>query len=573
MKKKSTYKEQKHLREKNADNITGVAASLFFVVITSIFPLFLSPNKYANMTFEKTLFFWRTTIIVAFIILCVFIFVKRSFSLKNYDIDGGTERPAAIPEIALVLFVMLAFLSAFAASFNSDAISSLYKAPLVSDVVWIGSAGRFEGFLSFLCYALTFFIIARFYKYKPWHLKIMAISAILVCLYGILQFLGIDIFGLFPFANKSAAFRDSAGNPAYGPLSAHFRTTLGNINIVTAYCSFMVVLFATLFAASKSKSKWNIAYIAAGAIAFEMCLVTGDGGDAGRVAIAAAMVLLIPYWISDRERLGKILIMLSVWCAAYAAHNAYLSALKNQYESNPALFARNDQRFLKSFTPFNPPLFIIIAVILLAIGLLLIFFVKKWAERPLKTAGIIALPVIFAGGVLFVFIMGDKWSDNPDNLIWQAHGILHGNLGDRFGSGRGWIWKNAAAVLFDRPLLGSGPDTFFYALGDMRQLDAQSVIGIAFDKAHNVFLQIAVCMGLPAVFAYITFAAGLFASAVKKAFDRPLLLAFGAAALSYMIQSFFCVEVPITTPLVWAAFGIAAREIWLEKIGVRFSEI
>ena len=551
MNKKSSQQKQQHhqqLQAKKSANILSEITSFFFVIVTSIFPLFLTQTKYIQMTYQKSLFFWITTATAVFAVFCVFVFVKNSFSLKNYDIDNEPKRPVSISEWMILAFVILTFASAVAASFNG-----------VADVVWLGWPSRYEGFMSFLCYALTFLIIARFYKYKHWHLKIMAVSAILVCLYGILQFLGIDIFELFPFT--SINFKD------YGPLSAHFRTTLGNINIVTAYCSFTVILFAALFAASKSKSKLNIIYITASAAAFSMCLITGDGGDAGRVAIAAAMVLLIPYWISDRERLGKILIILSSWCAVYAAHDAYLSVLKNQCAENPALFALKDRRILELFAPMNPLLLIISAAILLGAGLSLLLLLKKWAEKPLKTAGIIFLPVIFIVGILFVLLMGENWADTPNNIIWQAREILHGRFGDRFGSGRGWIWKNAFAVLFDRPLLGSGPDTFYYSLGD-RQIEAQAIFGEVYDKAHNVFLQTAVCMGIPAVLTYIAFIGSLFVSAVKKAFERPVLLAFGAAALSYMLQSFFCVEVPITTPLVWVAFGIIAREIWLEKIGV-----
>jgi hypothetical protein len=33
-----------------------------------------------------------------------------------------------------------------------------------------------------------------------------------------------------------------------------------------------------------------------------------------------------------------------------------------------------------------------------------------------------------------------------------------------------------------------------------------------------------------------------------------------------MIQSFFCVEVPITTPLFWVTLGIVGGEVWRAKI-------
>jgi putative inorganic carbon (HCO3(-)) transporter len=178
----------------------------------------------------------------------------------------------------------------------------------------------------------------------------------------------------------------------------------------------------------------------------------------------------------------------------------------------------------------------------------------------MKIAGIAFLPAALIAGFVFLEIAAAKLSETPKNILWQLREVLHGRLEDNFGSSRGWVWKRGFSVVFDRPVFGAGPDAFYYALGDM-QYDALALYNIIFDKAHNIFLQIAVCMGLPAFFSYVVFIGALFVSAVKKAFERPLLLAFGAAALSYTIQSFFCVEVPLTTPLVWVCFGVMAGEI------------
>jgi putative inorganic carbon (HCO3(-)) transporter len=105
------------------------------------------------------------------------------------------------------------------------------------------------------------------------------------------------------------------------------------------------------------------------------------------------------------------------------------------------------------------------------------------------------------------------------------------------------------------------------------QHEAVEKFGIVFDKAHNIFLQIAVCMGFPALLAYLAFLGGVIVPSVKKAFKRPMLMSYGAAALSYMIQSFFCVEVPITTPIFWIALGVIAGEVWMATVGYENLEI
>jgi putative inorganic carbon (HCO3(-)) transporter len=169
--------------------------------------------------------------------------------------------------------------------------------------------------------------------------------------------------------------------------------------------------------------------------------------------------------------------------------------------------------------------------------------------------------------------VGARYADNPNNVVWQAREMMHGRFEDHFGSGRVWIWKGAVAVIPDNPILGTGPDTFYHAMGEEWQMESREKYHQYFDKAHNVFLQTAVTMGIPALLAYLVFLGGVFVPAVKRAFERPLLLAFGGAALSYVIQGFFCVEVPITTPLVWIALGVMAGEVWMDKVGYEKLEL
>lgn len=543
--------------------ITQIAA-LFFIVITAVFPLYIwlyedaasGLGRYYSITHDKTLFFLMTTGAAVILLLVMMAAVKRSMSIENYYVENEPVRLFSVAEWGLLAFIVWTFISAFVASWLHG----------FGDIVWWGAYNRFEGFISYACYALTFVIIARFYKPKGWHLPLVAASAVLVSLYGVLQFLGHDIFGLFPFD----VFTDEAGNPLYGPISAHFRTTLGNVNIVSAYCSFAILLFAALFAVSRSK--WQYIYLGAGMMSFALSLTTGTSGDAHTVAILGAMLLLVPYWVSSRERLGRILIVLSSWCIVYAGQSAYLSALKRRMEAGE-FFAPFDRSFLAAYSHRNIALFIILAAVLLAGGLGLLLILKKWPERKLKTAGIIFLPVALIAGLISLEIVGSRLSDNPNNIIWQAREMMHGRLEDDFGSARGWIWTRGISVIPDNPILGTGPDTFFFALGNDLQVEAAERYGVVIDKAHNTFLQIAVCMGIPALVAYLIFLGGVFVPAAKKAFERPLLLAFGAPALSYTIQSFFCVEVPITTPLVWISLGVMAGEIWMSKIGYKQIEL
>ncbi|MCL2814883.1 MAG: O-antigen ligase family protein [Oscillospiraceae bacterium] len=536
--------QKKQIYEKRAEATIDVIAPMFFIGLAAVYPLFLWNSKYVNITYDKTLFFWILTALFAAPLVIALIIKKCA----NTSGPAAAKPPGAlaVSQWALVAFLGFCLLSALTAS-------RLPWGENIKDVVWMGYPGRYEGFISFLCYGAVFFIIAKFYKPRRWHFLAAAASAVLVSLYGIMQFTGTDLFELFPFADY----------PAYGPLSAYFRTTLGNVNIVSAYCTFSVILFGALFAVSDTFFKWDVVYLAASAVSFVLMLIAH--GDASYVAVAVSMAVLIPYWLSDRKKFGRLLIVLACWCAAYAWFNAYVSAQKELCELAPEVYPWSDRAFLLRFEVVSPMVFALIAAGLLAIGLCLVLILKKWPKRIMKISGIAFLPAALIAGIVFLEIMAPRWAETPTNTLWQLREILHGNFDDKFGSGRGWVWKRGFAVIFDRPVFGAGPDAFYYALGKDTQLESLAVNGVYFDKAHNIFLQIAVCMGIPALISYLVFLGGLAASAVKKAFGNPLLLAFGAAALSYTIQSFFCVEVPLTTPLVWVCLGVMASQISIGK--------
>lgn len=588
---KANYKQRQIMKEQHYNSLIAKIAAAFLITILAFYPVYVGPRVYLGITYEKTFFFWMATLIAAVLVAFMFICAKgslRILAVDDYYVTDEPGRRVTIAEWALIGFIAWTFLSAFLAHWlNPEWFNRNNVSIRPSQIVWRGYGGRYEGFFSYLAYAACFFIIARLYKPKRLHMLLIAAGAIIVSLIGILQFLGLDflpwrhngewVFGLFPFelndAGNQVTNRD--GVPLMGPLSAFFRTTLGNVNLVSAYCSFAVMLFIALFATSSSK-KWRWVYFGACMMAFALGFTTGHSGDAHTVAITGAMLLLTPYWIADRERFGRILIILSGWLVIFAAHNAYMTHHQRQFQGG-AHYPPRDATLLINHSPANLALVFILAAALLAAGLALILLLRKWIPaRPLKIACIAVVPAIIISGMIGLEIIGSRLYDSPHNFIWQAREMMHFRMSDSFGSGRGFIWRNAMEVIPYNPIFGTGPDTFYYALGGFgseRQTIALAQHNEIYDKAHNVFLQIAVCMGIPALIAYLIFLGGVFIPAVKAAFNRPVLLAFGAAALSYVIQGFFMVEVPITTPLVWVAFGVIAAETWMARVGCGSAEV
>jgi hypothetical protein len=559
--------ETKAGKYKNYGRISlSAIAAAFFVVITAVFPMYMTRLGYFMLTRQKADFFVTVTGLAAGATAFAFFLTSKKFRIRDYFTENEPRRPVTVPEWAFLAFIILAFLSAVFSPWQ--------------DFVWRGFTtngvhGRWEGFWVYLCYFLTYAIISRFHRPKRWHFIVFAGGAVLVCLYGLLQYLGMDVL------EYSGFFYIETG---LAPLTRLFRTTLGNINVVSGYCSLIIPLFAALYAGEDSK--WGLFYLLASVMGFAMLCITK--GDAGRVGVLGGMSLMIPYWVSNRQRLSKILIVVSTWSAVYAINQAYVTSLQNRLAE--LTLNRRDMNLVRNFTPSNTSLFFTLAAVFLVIGLVLYFIPQKWPSRLLKIAGATFLVALLAGGLIFVETQGRE--GQRGDIFWEARELLHGRADDRLGNGRIQIWKYGVSVILNSPMLGTGPDTFFFALGGIQieptettmdnlfpgivaangmQLQAINDFNVIFDKAHNIFLQIAVCMGIPALLAFIVFLSGTFHATLKKTFDRPILLAFTVATLSYVIQAFFQIDTPIDRPLMFVALGVVSGEVWRGKAGVRYN--
>lgn len=129
------------------------------------------------------------------------------------------------------------------------------------------------------------------------------------------------------------------------------------------------------------------------------------------------------------------------------------------------------------------------------------------------------------------------------------------------GSQRIFIWSRTMDYVFERPLLGSGPDTFekvFKMSPEEAKLHFESE-SVYVDKAHNDYLQIIITMGFPALIIYIIFLAMVtfksFSNIQKKQYDRYTICLL-SAAIAYIAQAFFNISVVSVAPLFWSVLGL-----------------
>jgi hypothetical protein len=490
-------------------------AKLLVIILMCIHPLFFTSERYMQLTSDKYLFFVICMGIILFATLIIWIGrMTRSPQLLPQDRFYLTDW-------AIIGFAAVTLLSAILSPYNS-----------VADV-WGGYYERHDGAITQLLYVVVFFIISRWYKPRELDFRLFGISAILVALIGIFQFYGMDFFKLWP--NDNPMYPEYHVNNFY---NIFFRSTLGNVNIVSSYVCISMLLCGFLFV--RMKSKWRPLWLAASALNF--WLMELAGADSGRVGLIVIMLLAIPFVVDTRKALGKTLILVSSWIAVYTLQKLLY-----------------DMHILqtRTFGSLLPYLFAF--VVILAAGT----FLASWDdERDQDTntkwkLGVILIVACIIVGIIGVEILGrrDEESNNP-GIIYEFREILHGNIKDEFGTYRVYVWRNALSVYKDNPIIGSGPDTFYYVFPE----EAQGHYGETYENAHNEYVQILICQGIIGLVCYLIFILGILIKSIPKAFKNPLLMAVMAAFAGYCVQAFFNLSVPIVTPLLWVFAGMLANK-------------
>ena len=118
-------------------------------------------------------------------------------------------------------------------------------------------------------------------------------------------------------------------------------------------------------------------------------------------------------------------------------------------------------------------------------------------------------------------------------------------MDDAAGAGRFYIWKEALRMIPAHWAFGVGPDN----------LDIPLSPTLFADKVHNIYIEIAVTMGLFAFISYLVFLS-FFLRPWKN--ERGFL--FFLMILTYLIQGFFNIDVVAVMPLFWITLGLSLAD-------------
>ena len=145
--------------------------------------------------------------------------------------------------------------------------------------------------------------------------------------------------------------------------------------------------------------------------------------------------------------------------------------------------------------------------------------------------------------------------EEAGDLLTQADGYEDG------GANRIFIWERVIPLIFERPLLGFGPETLGEVFSDrhMEEIVAKYNREIVFDKAHNEYLHIAVTTGIPSLLVYLTFLFSILKRAFKNKNKNPMIIPLMASIIGYLIQAFFNLSIITVAYIYWAFLGILLR--------------
>jgi len=121
-------------------------------------------------------------------------------------------------------------------------------------------------------------------------------------------------------------------------------------------------------------------------------------------------------------------------------------------------------------------------------------------------------------------------------------------LNKEAGANRMFIWLETVKLLKDYWAFGIGPDNLFYA-GILTP--SKNVV----DKAHNIFLEIGVTMGVFSLASYL-----FFLSNFLRGWKNEIGFIYFVMILTYITQGLFNIDVVMNMPLFWIVLGLSLAE-------------
>ena len=386
--------------------------------------------------------------------------------------------------------------------------------------VWWMGAIRYEGLAAKLVYLAVFLSMALAPVKKRAMLGCMAAALTIFVGIAALQYAGENPLGLFPSGRSVRT-------------NYEFQSTIGNIDMVSGYLSLVTPMLLVGFVLLRGPLRYGLLLAGLLGLLLTLCMEV----QSGLIVLAALLLWTAGYGLCHPSRRRSCLWVLTLTALCMALRKGLLL---------PWLDGSEDVTLQWSGTVLR----------LLCVAVLLATSAETWGRTTRFALRPAALAALLAAAALAgcVYLACTELPESKGGL-YELSELLHGRAQDSFGSYRLGTWRLALRMAAEHPWVGTGPNTFVYA---MQEQLAQAGLSFpeTFDSAHNGYITMLAENGIPALLLYV----GLLGTAVfwgiRAARRQPWLWMTTLALVCYAVQDFFSFSICLVAPMFWAVLGM-----------------
>ncbi len=521
-KKKSKAKEDK----KNKYSFKNAVINYYLILMFTVFPLFFT-SQFSKIRHDKYYVFLALSGVLIVVETIVLLMSLSEGNKKNPGEKKWYEQ-LSVPDYAFGALIVVYVISTICSIAPLDAFT--------------GEIGRNNGLLIFLVFFFVYIIISRWYMFKEYVFVFLAGGSFAVYLLCILNFFYIDPLGMYR-GYAAATVND-------------FTATIGNKNIMSAFCCLTIPLFVMLFMNSKN-SVFRYIYLAVAGIGFASMLCADS--ESGFLGLVPTLALILLYYSRNVSMLRKFFTAIVSMLIGAKVLIVFSLAVKGAEKG----FGTMQTIFIYDYKS------LIAIAIAGAIALGLWFLEKKNSEFKIPKAVpavLIGLYVVAFAGIVSLFV---KYSflDTESKL----GGIMtFFRFNEKWGTHRGFMWIKSWEIFktsgVKNMLIGWGPDTFYKAFAPYFTELSDKFNNSSTNCAHNEFLNYLITTGILGLGAYLTLFVSAIVRAVKTASKNPLAIVFIAPVVCYLFQSVVNIANPIVTPLLFIFLALSEAIVRKEKL-------
>lgn len=498
---------------------------IYVIFVLGVFPLIYHDYYFDILAYKYKAYYISTILLIVAVLVtgicfCIEDVTKYKGELRSTYFKERGRNLFSIPELALICFMLVAIISTMQSDFKFESF-------------W-GNEGRYTGCFLLILYGMSILIVCRGLTAKKWILNIFLLSGMAVCLFGITDYFQMDLLN----------FKVEMDPKQYNM----FAGTIGNVNSYTAYVALVMGVASVFFATEEKGWKLGVYYICMVISFFAIVMGLSDNSY---LALGALFAFLPLYLFRTKTGIKRYVLMLATFSGVI-----YGMDVINKTMSNRVLKMDGILQKLSGMAGLE---YAVAAVVIFCI---VVYVVAHFNQRGEETLGrkwqLLWLAFLALGFAAVVYVLCDV---NIAGNVERYGGIgAYLQFNDDWGTHRGYNWRIGMENYMKFPMIhkvfGFGPDTYGIVTHFNNLDDMVGKYQEVYDSAHNEYLQYFITMGPISMISYMTMLISGGILILKKAADRPYVVACLFAVICYAVQATVNISVPIVTPIMFTLLAV-----------------